>query len=216
MRRAAGVAAALVAAAILAQGPWAPSWARAQEAPPLAPATPAGAAGEGAPAGEQAPAARVRLMDPSRRAEIPPLRRLFSLFGLFGLVGLGWLLSTDRRRFPWRIVIWGMGLQLAFALFVLRTRSGRWLFSWLNEAVVRLLAFTDEGSRFLFGAYLDAEFSFALRVLPTIIFFSSLMGVLYHLGLMQRVVRLLALVMRRTMGTTGPETLSAAANIFVG
>ncbi|MEM1415096.1 MAG: nucleoside transporter C-terminal domain-containing protein, partial [Myxococcota bacterium] len=114
-----------------------------------------------------------------------------------------------------RLVAWGMGLQLLFAVLVLKTTPGRLFFDALNDGVVRLLAFTEEGSRFIFGSLMDT-FSFALHVLPTILFFSSLMTVLYHLGVMQRMVSGLAQAMRRTMGTSGSETLSAAANIFVG
>ena len=163
------------------------------------------------------PAATVSLSD--MRADAPPTpwwQRVVSFLGLFVLVFLAWLMSSDRRRFPWRIAGWGLGLQLLFALFVLETAAGRMLFAFLNDVVVGLLAFTAEGSRFLFGDYLDEKFSFALNVLPTILFFSALMAILYHLGVMQRLVNLIALVMQRTMKTSGSETLSAAANIFVG
>lgn len=179
----------------------------AQQAPARAPAEVA----------QQAPIEAIRLAD--LRANAPPVpwyQRLTSLFGVLVMVGLAWAMSRDRRRFPWRIVAWGIGLQLVFAIFVLKTSAGAWIFAKLNDAVVELLAFTNEGSRFVFGAYLDERFTVALNVLPTIIFFSSLMAVAYHLGLMQRVVSGLAWVMQRTLGTSGAETLSAAANIFVG
>lgn len=132
------------------------------------------------------------------------------------MIGLAWLLSVDRRRFPWRVALWGVGLQLIFGVFVLKTAAGLALFGFLNEVVARLLEFTEDGSRFLFGDYLDTEFTVALNVLPTIIFFSSLMSVLYHLGWMQKVVQGVAWIMQRTLRTSGAETLSAAANIFVG
>ncbi len=148
--------------------------------------------------------------------DVPIWQRGLSLFGLAVMVGLAWLLSVRRDRFPWRIVGWGIGLQLAFGVLVLKTRAGLAFFSFLNDVVTQLLRFTDDGSRFLFGAYLDNEFTVALNVLPTIIFFSSLMAVLYHLGVMQRLVRGVAWVMQRTLRTSGAETLSAAANIFVG
>ena len=138
------------------------------------------------------------------------------MVGLFAFVGIGWLLSVDRRRTPWRIVAWGLALQMAFGIFVLKTPVGGVFFSFLNRGVTRLLTFTDEGARFIFGPYLDREFTVALNVLPTIIFFSSFTAVLYHLGIMQRVVNGIAWVMQRTMRTTGSETLAAAANIFVG
>ncbi|MCS6798867.1 MAG: NupC/NupG family nucleoside CNT transporter [Myxococcota bacterium] len=144
------------------------------------------------------------------------VERLASLLGVGLLALLAWALSTDRRRVPWRILLWGLGLQLGFGLLVLWTPMGVAVFGWVNDAVVRVLDFTREGSRFLFGAYLDERFTVALGVLPTIVFFSSFMSVLYHLGLMQRVVRAMAWLMQRTMGTSGAETLSAAANVFVG
>ncbi len=142
--------------------------------------------------------------------------RVISLVGIFAFVGIAWLLSRHRRQTPWNIVLWGVALQLTFGLFVLKTPIGRITFSWLNDVTVRLLDFTKEGSRFIFGDYLDDKFTLALHVLPTIIFFSSLMTVFYHLGVMQRVVEALAYVMRRTLGTSGAETLSAAANVFIG
>lgn len=149
-------------------------------------------------------------------AAVPIWQRLVSLSGLAVMLGLAWAMSYDRKRFPWRLVSWGVGLQLAFGVLVLRTAPGLWLFSALNDVVARLLSFTEEGSRFVFGDYLDDHFTVALNVLPTIIFFSALMTVLYHLGVMQRVVRAAAWVMQRTLRTSGAETLSAAANIFVG
>ncbi|MCB9611077.1 MAG: NupC/NupG family nucleoside CNT transporter [Sandaracinus sp.] len=147
---------------------------------------------------------------------MPWYQRLTSALGIFVLIGLAWLLSVDRKKFPARIVAWGLGLQFLFALFVLKTSAGQRLFEFLNDVVVGLLGFTADGSRFVFGEYLDDKFTVALNVLPTIVFFSSLMAVLYHLGVMQRAVSGLAWVMQRTMKTSGAETLSAAANIFVG
>jgi CNT family concentrative nucleoside transporter len=147
---------------------------------------------------------------------VPLWQRGMSLVGLAVMVLIAWAISSDRRAFPWRIVLWGVGLQLAFAVIVLKTSVGLLVFSLLNDAFVRILDFTDEGSRFLFGSYLDREFTLALNVLPTIIFFSTLMTVLYHAGIMQRVVKGFAWAMQRTMKTSGAETLSAAANIFVG
>jgi len=155
--------------------------------------------------------------------------QLISLLGLFVMIGLAWLLSSHKRRFPWRIVAGGLVLQFGFALVILKTRPGRLIFDALGEFVNRLLEFVDRGSLFLFAIYpqqageeelLPPHFTllrtFAFSILPTIIFFSSLMAMLYHLGVMQRVVDGLAWLMRRTLGTSGAETLSAAANIFVG
>jgi CNT family concentrative nucleoside transporter len=154
---------------------------------------------------------------------------------------MAWAFSVDRSNVAWRVVLWGLGLQLIFAVFILKTPMGAGIFDWLNTVVVALLGFTVEGARFIFGdlvynnvpmgvgeAATNAPIqempgqvartgaSFAFNVLPTIIFFSALMTVLYHLGIMQWVVRGVAWVMQRTLGTSGAETLSAAGNIFVG
>jgi len=157
------------------------------------------------------------------------------------LTALAWAFSVDRSRVAWRVLLWGVGLQLIFAAFILKTPVGAGIFDWLNTVVVALLGFTVEGARFIFGdlvfnnvpvglgeAGVNAPIqevpgqvartgaSFAFNVLPTIIFFSSLMTVLYYLGVMQWVVKGVAWVMQRTLGTSGAETLSAAGNIFVG
>ncbi|MEZ4288017.1 MAG: nucleoside transporter C-terminal domain-containing protein [Polyangiales bacterium] len=139
-----------------------------------------------------------------------------SFVGLFGILVLAWLLSADKRSVPWRVVGWGVALQLIFGWLVLKTAAGRTLFTWLNDVVIALLGFTAEGTNFLFGSLASGQFTFAINVLPTIVFFSSLMTVLYHLGIMQKVVSVIAWAMQRTMKTSGSETLSASANIFVG
>lgn len=184
----------------------------AQDAPP-----PGESAGAEAAATEAQPTAaeRIRVLR-ANAEEVPWYQRAISFLGLFVMTALAWAMSSDRKRVPWRIIAWGIGLQLLFGVFVLKTPVGLWLFSKMNDVVARLLQFTDDGSRFLFGAYLEREFTVALNVLPTIIFFSSLMSVLYHLGVMQKVVRAVAWVMQRTLKTSGAETLSAAGNIFVG
>ncbi|QQR90053.1 MAG: NupC/NupG family nucleoside CNT transporter [Myxococcales bacterium] len=144
------------------------------------------------------------------------MERLISLFGVVFMIGCAWLMSSHKRKVPWRIVIWGVGLQLCFGVFVLRSSAGQWLFSNLNGAVNQLLSFTTDGARFIFGKYLDDEFTFALNVLPTIVFFSSLMALLYHYGVMQRIVKGMAWAMQRTMRTSGSETVCVTSNIFVG
>ncbi len=143
------------------------------------------------------------------------MERVVSAFGLFVMIGLAWLMSTHRRRFPWRVVLIGMVLQFVFALLTLRTAPGRLLFDALGSLFTKILDFVDEGSKFVFGSEY-AHHYFAFRVLPTIVFFSSLMSVLYYLGVMQRIVQAMAWVMQRTMKTSGAESLSTAANIFVG
>lgn len=183
------------------------------------------------------------------RTPVPITARLQSLVGIPLLLLFAWTMSTNRKLIPWRVIGWGLGLQFLFALLVLKTSPGKWLFAKLNDLVMMLLGFTTEGARFIFGGLVDHQVPvglrdpaapmaplqtppaaaeqgmemvastgafFAFNVLPTIIFFSALMAVLYHLGIMQLLVRGMAFVMLRTMGTSGAESLSAAANIFVG
>ncbi|MFH1808982.1 MAG: nucleoside transporter C-terminal domain-containing protein [Pseudomonadota bacterium] len=166
--------------------------------------------------------------------------RLMSLLGLGVLLGIAFALSRSHRRVDWRLVAWGLGLQFLFGLLVIKTSLGEQLFSVVNSAFMALLSFTEAGSSFLFGNlartanvpvgaaagpfapiqasgnWASVGATFAFGVLPTIVFFSSLMTVLYHLGVMQHVVRVFAWVMQKTMRTSGAETLSAAGNIFVG
>lgn len=143
------------------------------------------------------------------------MERLISAIGLFSMVGFAWLMSSHRRRFPWRVAAGGVGLQLLLAWAILGSESRRLAFHRIGEFFTRLLSFVDAGCEFVFGENYS-DFYFAFRVLPTIIFFSSLMGVLYHIGLLQLIVRSFAFVMRHTLKTSGAESLSAAANIFVG
>ena len=149
--------------------------------------------------------------------------RLQSLLGVPVLVLVAWLvLSTDRKHFPWRTVLWGIGLQTGFAMLILWTPWGRIAFEWLGAIVTQFLGFSKAGAEFLFGNIVKDEFretfgfQFAFAILPTIIFVGASMGILYHLGIMQRVVRGVAWVMSKTMGTSGAESLSCAANMFVG
>ncbi len=138
-----------------------------------------------------------------------------SLLGLAVMIGLAWLMSSHKNRFPWRVVLGGLVLQFVFAWVILRTTPGEWIFGWVNTIFVSLLSGVEVGSRFVFGeAY--AEHFFAFKVLPTIIFFSALMSVFYYYGVIQKIVGLFALVMQKTLGTSGAETLSSAANVFVG
>jgi concentrative nucleoside transporter, CNT family len=165
--------------------------------------------------------------------------RAVSLFGLAVFVGIAWLLSMHRRMVRWRIVFWGVGLQFLFALLILRTAPGEWFFSRMNDLFTTLIGYTEEGARFIFGnlvasnvpvgpadgpmgvvtetvGWANTGAFFAFTVLPTIIFFSSLMTLLYYIGVMQLLVRGFAWIMVRTMGTSGAESLSAAGNVFVG
>jgi concentrative nucleoside transporter, CNT family len=181
-----------------------------------------------------------RISVPHGALGTPLLERARSLLGLLALTGIAWLMSVDRARVAWRVVAWGVSLQLVFALFILKTPVGVRIFETMNVVIVALLGFTVDGARFLFGnlvyntvpvgagdpgqgAFTDMPGMvantggfFAFNVLPTIIFFSSLMTILYHLGIMQLAVKGFAWVMQQTMRTSGAETLSAAGNIFVG
>jgi CNT family concentrative nucleoside transporter len=155
--------------------------------------------------------------EPSRIT--PTMERFVSLFGIVGLLGLAWLLSSKRTRIPLRVIAWGLVLQFGFAALVLKTTPGRVLFEYLRDGFNVIIACQRAGTEFVFGEeFLAQDFvsKFAFGALPTIIFFSALMSVLYYLGVMQWVVRGMAFVMQRTMKTSGAETLSAAANIFVG
>ncbi|MBS0209897.1 MAG: NupC/NupG family nucleoside CNT transporter [Planctomycetes bacterium] len=146
--------------------------------------------------------------------------RIVSLCGLFAMIGLAWLLSSRRGRVSLRVIVGGLVLQFGFALLVLRTGFGRRLFQAAGDLFTRLLEYVTQASMFVFGVDEPNRGlllqSFAFSVLPTIIFFSALMSLLYHLGVMQRLVRLMARLMQWTLGTSGAESLSAASNIFVG
>ena len=175
---------------------------------------------------------------PNAALGTPIVDRLRSVFGLFVLGGIAWVLSTNRSAIQWRLIGWGVALQILFALFILKTAIGESIFDGAGGLVVGLLGFTLNGAEFVFGNLVHDTVpvgiigqggfaaipdqaartgaTFAFFVLPTIIFFSALMTVLYHLGIMQVIVRGFAFVMQRTMGTSGAETLSAAGNVFVG
>ena len=234
---------------------------RAQDTPPPADTAPVQTA---APADAPGPGAEASPggADPSRAGEAqaaptPPKKvklgglrdgemettwgqRAQSLLGLAVLVGICFLMSNNRGAVSWRLVAWGVGLQITLGMFVLNTGVGHWLFKQVNTLFTALMKCTEKGSSFLFGNLalannvpvgpggphgpVDASAGhmaevgsyFAFNVLPTIIFFSALMAVLYHLGVMQLIVRGVAWCMQRTMGTSGSETLSASGNIFVG
>jgi CNT family concentrative nucleoside transporter len=167
--------------------------------------------------------------------------RFIGLIGMIFMFGIAWLLSLHRKNFPWRTVIWGLGLQLIFALIILKTYPGKWIFEKFNDIILTILSCSDKGAEFVFGNLInrflpvgtvgasgqfigsdggllvDAGTAFfAFKVLPTIIFFSAFMTILYHYGIMQKIVLALAKIMAKTMKTSGAESLSASANIFVG
>ena len=145
--------------------------------------------------------------------------KLISLVGLIVMIGIAYLVSDNKKAINWKLVGIGVGMQLVFGLLILKWSPGQQLFNVLNDVVTKLLDFTKEGTAFLFGNMLDVEsfgFIFALQILPTIIFFSALMAILYHLGIMEKIITFLAKIMSKLLGTSGAESLSAAANIFVG
>lgn len=161
------------------------------------------------------------------------------ILGIIVMLGLAYLLSTSRKDIRWRTVIWGLVLQFLFALMILKTDLGRAIFKWLNDFIVAILDSAQSGASFVFGRLADTSipiaektaeggfaevsnqianvgFVFGFKVLPTIVFFASFMAVLYHLGVMSKVIKVISGVMERTMKTSGAESLSAASNIFVG
>lgn len=143
------------------------------------------------------------------------MERLISALGLVVFVGLAYALSVNRRAVRWSTVLWAIALQLIFAVFILKTTPGYALFSFLGDVVNKFLDFSDAGAKFVFGDKFQENF-FAFKVLPTIIFFSSFITLLYHYGILQQVVKGVAWVMMKTLKTSGAESLSCAANIFVG
>ncbi len=143
----------------------------------------------------------------------------FGLFGLVVLIGIAWLFSNNKRAVDWRLVATGIGLQIAFAAVVLLIPGGRDVFDWLGKGFVKVLSFVNEGSSFIFGSLMNTEqygFIFAFQVLPTIIFFSALMGVMYHLNVMQAIVRAMAWAITKIMRVSGAETTSVCASVFIG
>ena len=158
---------------------------------------------------------------PTERASGSSLaNRLSGVVGLVAIIGIGFALSRDRRRIRWRTVAWGLGLQVVFAIFVLRVPAGQALFRRLGELVTALLHYSYAGSEFVFGELGKPNSSlgviFAFQILPAIIFVSALFAIMYYLGIMQVIVRAFAAVMSRVMGASGAESLNVAASIFMG
>ena len=150
------------------------------------------------------------------------MNQIVGILGIGILLGIAYLLSENKKNINSKTVLWGLGLQIFFALVILKTPIGRPLFSFFDTAITKLISFADTGSEFLFGSQVDgvgfhpAFESVAFRLLPTIIFFSALISVLYHYQIIQTIIKLFARIMQKTMVTSGPETLSVSANIFVG
>lgn len=175
----------------------------------------------------------------SLESEADSYARYRSFLGILVFLAIAYLLSSNRKAIRYRIVFWGIGLQFLFAFIILWSPPGRIAFDAARVAIEKILSFTDAGSSFLFGnlyngivasgpsgpvQYVDGTTGdlqsfgviFAFHILPTVIFFGALMAVLYHIGIIQRVVKAIAWLMSKTMGTSGSESLSAAGNIFVG
>jgi concentrative nucleoside transporter, CNT family len=144
---------------------------------------------------------------------------LFGLFGLAVLVGIAFCFSNNKRVVDWKLVATGVALQVAFAAVVLKVPLGRDIFDAIATGFVRLLDYVEVGSGFIFGSLLDtSKFGviFAVKVLPTIVFFAALTGVLYHLGVMQQIVKAMAWVITKVMRVSGAETTSVCASVFIG
>ncbi len=144
--------------------------------------------------------------------------RFTGVLGLIAMLGLAFLFSTDRRAIRVKTVAWGLGLQFAFALFVLKAEAGRVMFQKAGDLVNKLLSYSFAGSEFVFGnlGKQGWGFYFAFQVLPTVIFIAAFFAILYHYGIMQFIVRQAARVMTRSMGASGAESLNVAASIFMG
>jgi CNT family concentrative nucleoside transporter len=167
-----------------------------------------------------APAQAAEGAAPYATSDVPFTARLTGLVGLAVIIGIGVALSSNRRRIDWRVVGWGLGLQVAFAIFVLRVPAGQALFRWLGGVIGTVLHYSYAGSSFVFGKLGEPNSElgvvFAFQILPAIIYVSALFAILYYLGIMQLVVRAFALVMSRILGASGAESLNVAASIFMG
>jgi CNT family concentrative nucleoside transporter len=153
---------------------------------------------------------------------------LISFAGIFILMGCAWLFSANRRVINWRVIVWGCLLQLLFALFIFVVPAGAEAFRFINDALVKVIDVASAGTKFIFGRLAlppgttnewgekSLGFIFAVQVLPQIIFFASLMAVLYYIGLMSWIVRLFAKIFTKLMRVSGAESLCTASNIFVG
>ena len=144
--------------------------------------------------------------------------KLISLLGWFTMIAVAWVISYNRKLFPWRTVVWGVGLQFTLALLILKTPWGEKLFEFAGKIIQKLIQFSNEGCKFVFGPLADENLLtekfgpgnsviFAILVMGTIIIVASLSSLLYHWGILQKVVHAFAWVMRKIMRTSGSETL---------
>jgi CNT family concentrative nucleoside transporter len=163
------------------------------------------------------------------------MERFIGILGIFAILGIAYLLSNNKKKINLKLILWGLSLQIFFAILILKVPGGKRIFNIIDSIIKKILDFSVEGSKFLFGNLGDKNmfgpwepnfpydgtwpgfgFQFAFLVLPTVIFFSSMMSVLYHFGIMQKIIKLISKIMQKTMGTSGAETASISANIFVG
>jgi len=155
------------------------------------------------------------------------MEKLISLLGMVAFIALAWGISEHRKRFPWRVVLWGLGLQMLFAVLILKTDFGKAFFGLAQSAVSKLIGFANEGAKVVFGPLADTSlmadkfgppnaFVLAITITATIILVSALSSLLYHWRILPKIVEATAWVMQRTMGTSGSESLAMAANIFTG
>jgi CNT family concentrative nucleoside transporter len=147
------------------------------------------------------------------------LGRFTGLLGLVVFISLAYIFSTNRRAIQWKTVVWGLGLQVLFAFAVIKWNYGQMILSKVSGVITGLLGHAADGSGLVFG-YLGIPSNplsvFAFAVLPTIIFVSAFFAILYHIGLMQQIIKVVAWIMQRTMGTSGAESTNVAASIFMG
>ena len=142
-----------------------------------------------------------------------------ALIGVVLFIAIGYAFSSNRKAINWRTILWAFGLQVVFGVLILKTSAGVAVFDYLNDAILKVLDFQKAGAEMVFGGLASQEkfgYIFAFQVIPTIVFFSALMSLLYYLGIMQKVVYVFALVLGKLCKLSGAESLSAAANIFVG
>ena len=157
------------------------------------------------------------------------MNKFIGILGVFAILGLAYLLSNNKNKIDKKLILWGISLQIFFAILILKVPGGKFVFNSIDTIIKKILDFSVEGSKFLFGNLADDSlyfptdgswpgfgFQFAFLVLPTVIFFSSIMSVLYHIGIMQKLIKIISKIMQKTMGTSGAETTSISANIFVG
>jgi CNT family concentrative nucleoside transporter len=153
--------------------------------------------------------------------------RLFGIIGIISFLGIAFLMSNNRRAINYRLVGVGLVLQVGLALFILKTQVGKVLFGWIASFISKILDFSDEGAKFVFGVLVNKEvlsqtlgpgnaFIFFFKIIPTIIFVAVLVNIAYHLGIMQRVVSIFAWVVNKLMGASGSEALSNVGSVFVG